>query len=84
MDKVQIPQFMLNDEQIMMEFFKFMDPDHATLDEMSSMTKLERNTDEFLEYLRDHVRWLVSTDNTDQILTLSDGQKHIDDFVSSR
>ena len=90
--KVIIPDSILKDAESMMDFLFFMDKDHATYAEMSILNNpaigsiipsyQQRSYEEMLPILEDQVRWIVSMENKDQISSIEDGQRFVDDYVN--
>ena len=86
-NQVIIPDSILKDAESMMDFLFFMDKDHATYEEMSmgnSVVLCCRSYEEMLPILEDQVRWIVSMGNKDQISSIEDGQRFVDDYVKSK
>ena len=91
-NQVIIPDSILKDAESMMDFLFFMDKDHATYAEMSILNNpaigsiipsyQQRSYEEMLPILEDQVRWIVSMENKDQISSIEDGQRFVDDYVN--
>lgn len=85
-NQVIIPDSILKDAESMMDFLFFMDKDHATYEEMSIVNGLTQgayfNDFKMMSILEDQVRWIVSMENKDQISSIEDGQRFVDDYVN--
>ena len=86
-NQVIIPDSILKDAESMMDFLFFMDKDHANYEEMSIVKSLLPGSEtlsyqQMLPILEDQVRWIVSMENKDQISSIEDGQRFVDDYVN--